>query len=128
MHELSLAMSIVETATELARRQGGARVLDVILRLGRLSCVHEDALRYSFELLREDTPLAASTLTVIPVPVRIWCPDCQCERELPGIQQLVCPVCATRSGDIRAGRDLEIESMLLDDTTGETIDDNTPHS
>ena len=48
MHELSLAMSIVATATELARQQGAARVIDVTLRIGRLSCVHEEALRSSF--------------------------------------------------------------------------------
>ncbi len=127
MHELSIATSVIESASEHARQAGAARVLAVTLRIGRLSCVHEDALRYSFELVREGTLLAEASLTVTPVPVRIWCPTCNTERELPGIQRFACPVCETRSGDIRAGRELEIESITLDLPAEEPTDGHTPH-
>jgi len=127
VHELSLAMSIVQTATELARQEGAARVVNVTLRIGHLSCVHEEALQHAFTLAREKTPLAESSLTVIPVPVRIWCHTCHAEQELPSMQRFACPSCGNPSGDIRAGQELEIESISLDDITAETTDDNTPH-
>jgi len=127
MHELSIATTVIETAGDHARQEGAARVLNVTLRIGRLSCVHEDALRYSFELVRDGTPLADASLTVIPVPVRIWCPACNTEQELPGIQRFACPVCDTRSGDIRAGRELEIESITLDTLDEEPNDGDTPY-
>ncbi len=114
MHELSIANSIVEIAAEHARQQGGSRVTGVTLRIGRLSCVHEDALRYSFDLVSEGTPLAGASLAVIEVPVRIWCPDCRSEVELPGIQRFACPACGHLSGDIRAGRELDIESIQIE--------------
>ena len=113
MHELSLATSIVEIAGEHVRQQGGGRVTSVTLRIGRLSCVHEDALRSSFELVTEGTPLAGASLVVIEVPVRIWCPACEAEVELPGIQRFACPSCGHLSGDIRAGRELDIESIRI---------------
>jgi hydrogenase nickel incorporation protein HypA/HybF len=113
MHELSIASSIVEIAGEHARREGGGRVASVTLRIGRLSCVHEDALRYSFDLVTEGTPLAGATLAVIEVPVRIWCALCEAEVELPGIQRFACPACGHLSGDIRAGRELDIESIQI---------------
>ena len=113
MHELSIANSIVEIAGEHARQQGGGRVSGVVLRIGRLSCVHENALRSSFDLVTEGTPLAGASLTVIEVPVRIWCPTCQAEVELPGIQRFACPACGHLSGDIRAGRELDIESIHM---------------
>ena len=113
MHELSLATSIVEIAGEYVRQQGGGRVTSVTLRIGRLSCVHEDALRSSFELVTEGTPLAGASLVVIEVPVRIWCPACEAEVELPGIQRFACPSCGHLSGDIRAGRELDIESIRI---------------
>lgn len=113
MHELSIATSIVEIAEEHTRRQGGRRVVGVTLRIGRLSCVHEDALRYSFDLVTEGTLLAGATLAVIEVPVLIWCPTCQAEVELPGIQRFACPACGHLSGDIRAGRELDIESIQI---------------
>lgn len=131
MHELSIATSVLTAATDLACQHGASRVLTITLRIGRLSCVHEEALRYSFDLIRAGTPSAEATLTIIPVPVRIWCPSCQNEQDLPGIQHLVCPTCGTRTGDIRAGRELDIESITLDtlDTPDdETTDGNATHS
>lgn len=113
MHELSIASSIVEAVEEHARQHGGANVTAVTLRIGRLSCVHQDALRYSFELVTAGTALAGATLAVIEVPVRIWCPGCRAEQELPGIQRFACPTCGHLSGDIRAGRELEIESITI---------------
>ena len=65
-------------------RAGGGEVRRVTLRIGRLAGVHEDPLRFSFDLVREGTPLAAAELAVIDVPVRIWCPTCEIEVELPG--------------------------------------------
>jgi Zn finger protein HypA/HybF involved in hydrogenase expression len=50
---------------------------------------------------------------VIEVPVRIWCAVCKAEVELPGIQRFACPVCGHLSGDIRAGRELDIESIQI---------------
>ena len=113
MHELSIANSIVEIVAEHARQHGGGRVTGVTLRIGRLSCVHEDALRYSFDLVTEGTPLAGASLAVIEVPVRIWCGLCDAEVELPGIQRFACPACGHLSGDIRAGRELDIESIQI---------------
>ncbi len=115
MHELSIASSIVEIAAEHARQQGGGRVASVTLRIGRLSCVHEDALRYSFDLVTEGTPLAGASLAVIEVPVRIWCAVCNAVVELPGIQRFACPACGHLSGDVRAGRELDIESIQIVD-------------
>lgn len=113
MHEVSLAANIVEIASRHAADQGCRRVVAVTVRIGRLACVHEDALRSSFELLRENTPLVDAELHVVTVPVRVWCPTCGTERELPGIQRFVCPDCGAPTGDIRAGRELDLESIDL---------------
>lgn len=111
MHELSLATSIVAVACDALRRAGGGRVAVVHLRLGVLASVHEDALRFAFEIVRVDTPLAAASLCCEQVPVRIWCGDCRAERTLPDLRRFACPVCGRPSGEVRAGRELEIESL-----------------
>jgi hydrogenase nickel incorporation protein HypA/HybF len=113
MHELSIATSIVEAVTGQLQEHGGGRVAAVNLRIGRLSCVHEDPLRFSFDLVREGTPLEAAELRIEEVPVAIWCPSCEAERELPGIQSFACPACGTRSGEIRRGRELDLDSIEL---------------
>ena len=64
MHELSIAMSIVEIASEEAQRQGSARVEAVHLKLGALSGVVKDALLFSWDLACEDTPIAGARLAI----------------------------------------------------------------
>lgn len=113
MHELSIASNVVELASQHAAEYGGARVAAVTLRIGSLSCVHEDALRFSFDLVREGTPLEEAELRIVAVPVKVWCAACQAERELPGIQRFACPACDTPTADIRAGRELDLESIEL---------------
>jgi hydrogenase nickel incorporation protein HypA/HybF len=116
MHELSIATNIVEIASQHVLEAGGGRVAAVTLRIGRLSCVHEEALRYSFELVREGTLLAGAELRIVAVPVRVWCPRCAAEFELPGIQRFACPICSTPSADICAGRELDLESIDIVET------------
>lgn len=114
MHELSIASRVVELVAEQVRAAGAERAVTITLRIGALSCVHEDALRFSFDLVREGTPAAGAELRIVMVPVTIWCAACGREVALPGIQRFACPVCGTPSGDIRAGRELDLESIELE--------------
>jgi hydrogenase nickel incorporation protein HypA/HybF len=113
MHELSIAARVVEQAAEHCRAAGGHRVAAVTLRIGDLAGVHEPPLRLAFEMLRAGTCLESAELRIVPVPVRIWCPACAAEVEVPGVQRLTCPNCGTVSGDIRAGRELDLESLEI---------------
>jgi hydrogenase nickel incorporation protein HypA/HybF len=113
MHELSIATYVVDLATQHASQHEGSRVAAVTLRVGSLSCVHEAALRFSFDLVCEGTPLKGAELHIVAVPVSVWCAACQAERELPSIQRFACPVCGAPSADIRAGRELDLESIEL---------------
>jgi hydrogenase nickel incorporation protein HypA/HybF len=125
MHELSIAASIVEQATELCHRSGGRRVTEITLRIGRLAGVHLAALRFGFDLVAADTPLAAATLTIVEVPVRVWCPACSAAVELPGLQRFACPACGLPTGEIRTGRELEIESLALE-AAGQAAPESVP--
>lgn len=113
MHELSLAHSLIEIATEHARANGSDRVLAVTLRIGALSCVHRSALEFSFELAAKDTPLEGAELRIIDVPIAIYCESCKREVQLPGIQRFRCPHCDVPSADIRSGKELDILTIEL---------------
>jgi hydrogenase nickel incorporation protein HypA/HybF len=112
MHELSIATRLIEIASERAAEAGG-RVTTVTVRVGRLTCVHEDALRFGFDIAREGTPLDQAELRIVSVPVSVWCPPCGREFELAGIQRLACPHCGRPTADIRSGRELDLESIEL---------------
>src|SRR5580693_4685283 len=115
MHELSIAMGIVEAATDEAQRRG-VRVSAVHLKLGALSGVVKDALLFSYEVACQDTPLAGSQLIVEDLPVIIFCVQCQKARELPSVQLFQCPECGTATMDVRQGKELEVFALeVLDE-------------
>jgi len=114
MHELSIAMSIVETAQEEAERRG-VRVTAVHLRLGALSSVVKDALFFSYEMACRDTPLAGSRLVVEDLPVVVFCPRCEAKRPLTTVQCFECPECGTPTGDIVQGKELEVFALEVEE-------------
>ena len=113
MHELSIAYSLVELAEQSAKDAGASRVLAVHLRLGAMSGVVRGALEFSYEIAAADTLLAGSRLVVKELPVLVHCPKCMKNVQLVSVQRFRCPECDTPSGDIRQGRELEIESIEI---------------
>lgn len=111
MHELSIATAVIDEVTKHVTGAGGGRVIAVTLRIGWLATVHEGALRSGFALASAGTELCGARLEIVDVPVRIWCPACRAERGLPSLQRFACPECGQVSGDIRAGRELDLESI-----------------
>lgn len=114
MHELSIAMSIVEFAAEEAERLGCARVSTVHLRLGEFSGVVKQALLASFEVACADTPLAGSRLIVEQVPLVVYCSGCDARREVRSDRWFVCSECGTPTPEIVQGNELEVTALELE--------------
>jgi hydrogenase nickel incorporation protein HypA/HybF len=115
MHELSIAVSLVELACEEAARLGDARVGALHLRLGPLAGVVEDALRFSFDLAAEGTAVAGARLEVEHVPLTVLCPRCGEERHPASVQHLRCPVCDAPTPHVLRGRELELFALEVHD-------------
>ena len=114
MHELSIVASIVDTVTESVAAYEGARVLEVRLRVGALASVVVESLEFCWGIAIEGTPLEGSKLVVKTLPVVMHCATCG-DVELEGVQSFRCPKCGELCGDLRQGRELEIESIEIDE-------------
>jgi len=108
MHELSIAVSLVEAAEEEAAKYGAAGVGAVHLRLGVLAGVAKEALLFSYELATEGTALAGSRLVIEDAPVVVFCHNCQERRPIRSLQQFCCAACDTPATDVLQGRELEV--------------------
>lgn len=113
MHELSIAMSIVEGAEEEAAKHPGKRVEVVHLRLGTLSGVVRDALLFSYELACDGTTLDGTRLEIEDVIPAFFCELCHVEREIASIQDLRCGECLTPSSNLIRGREIMIVGLEL---------------
>lgn len=114
MHELSIAMSIIDAATDEAK-QRGVHVNAVHLRMGVLSGVVKDALFFSYEVACQDTPLEGSRLIIEDIPVAVFCPRCKEKRVLPSVQSFTCPECGTPSGEVVQGKELEVFALEVEE-------------
>ena len=115
MHELSIAASIVEAVTESAAAYPGARVKEVRLRVGALASIVEDCLQFCWELATEGTALVGSALVINKLPVMVHCGSCGVDAEIEGVQSFRCPRCGEPAADLRQGRELEIDSIEIEE-------------
>ncbi len=111
MHELSIAMSMIDQITEESDSRGGLQVEAVHLKLGVFSGVAKDALLFAWELACEGTPLGGSHLVIETIPLVIYCTSCKVERTPESLYQLCCPHCQTPAQEIVRGREIEIASL-----------------
>jgi hydrogenase nickel incorporation protein HypA/HybF len=114
MHELSIALSILDLAHEEATRHGGARVLEVHLKLGPLSGVVKEALLSAFDLVRASETASDARLVIEETPIRVHCPVCQDTRGVMSVQELRCAECGAPTPDVLSGRDLEVVAMEIE--------------
>jgi hydrogenase nickel incorporation protein HypA/HybF len=114
MHELSIALSILDLASEQAEQHGGGHIVVIHLKLGSLSGVVKEALLSSFQLARAGSPFEECELAIEEVPVVGYCSKCAAERAVPSIQELGCSVCGTPMSQILRGRELEVVALEIE--------------
>jgi hydrogenase nickel incorporation protein HypA/HybF len=113
MHEMSIALSILDVAQEEAERRG-ARVAAIHLKLGPHCGVVKEALLSAYDLARESTPLAGANLVIEDVALTAWCPSCGCARTIPSVQMLCCPECGSPTPEVISGRELEVVALEIE--------------
>jgi hydrogenase nickel incorporation protein HypA/HybF len=114
MHELSIAVSMIEMATEEAERRGGAHVSALHVKLGPLSGVVKDALMFSYDVATSGTPLEGSRLVIEEVQVVVNCPECREQRIIESIQRFCCPVCGALTPEVVQGKELLLVAMEIE--------------
>ncbi|MER5470761.1 hydrogenase maturation nickel metallochaperone HypA [Streptomyces sp. NPDC002935] len=113
MHELSIAVAVVEQVEEAVREQGRG-VASLTLRIGELAGVVPEALDFSFGLATEGTALAGAHLVIETVEARAHCDGCGREAPTGMPPVLWCAVCGATLTLLR-GRELEIVRVTLAD-------------
>jgi len=116
VHELSIALSLVEAACEAAAPLGNVRVEALHVRLGALSGVVKEALAFSFDVAAKGTSIDGARLDIEDVPVTAYCPRCETERGLDAASfALRCPVCGTQLPQLIHGREMELTALEVCD-------------
>jgi len=110
MHELSIALNILEMAQAEAERRS-VKVNAVHLKLGALSGVVKESLLFSYDVASADTVLKGSRLVIEEVPVAVFCSKCQAQRPVDSVQRLCCTECGTPTSKVVQGKELELVAL-----------------
>ena len=113
MHEMGIAMQIVEIATaSIPADLTGARIEAVNLKVGKLSAIVPDSLRFCFDAVTKDTALEGARLQITEIPVQAACNACRHEWTIDA-PAFACPACGSGDITLLSGRELDIESIEL---------------
>lgn len=113
MHELSLCESILDTIITRTRQQGFSRVRRVWLEIGALANVELAALRFAFEVVRENTLAATAELEIITLPGRAWCLDCAQAVTVHALYD-PCPLCGGYQWRLTGGHEMRIKELEVE--------------
>ena len=114
MHEMGIAAQIVEISiASIPDSYKNARVESIHLKIGKLTAIVQESLRFCFEAIAKDTPLSGATLNIEEVPIVARCLSCQNEWTIDAAV-FVCPECRSGEIDVVSGRELDIVSIEIE--------------
>jgi hydrogenase nickel incorporation protein HypA/HybF len=112
MHELSIATSIVKTVEKEVQDNGGEKVLEIHLEIGKLSGVEIQSLLFVWKLTANGTVLQDSKVIINEPEGKARCSECETEFKLEKIYDS-CPKCNGPFKNIISGKELKIKKLII---------------
>ena len=115
MHELSIALSILDIVESACRNHDCSRVELVRVRIGRAAGVMSDALAFSFDAAKGGTLAEGASLEIDEVPVGGHCRDCASDFTVEEKYVFGCPKCGGVEFTVHSGHELEVVDLEVDE-------------
>ena len=123
MHEMGIVMEVIRIVeASIPSGKSGADVERINLKVGKLSAVVSDSLRFCFEVATSKTPLEGARLVIEEIPVTAVCTDCRHQWTIEN-PVFICPTCNGRNIEMLSGRELDIESIEIREGDQDHVDE-----
>lgn len=110
MHELSIAVNIVDIALKEAKKASAEKITDVHLDVGALSGIITEALDFAMQMAVKDSILEDAKIHIREIAGRARCEECAKEFPLDDLFE-TCPHCSSLKLKIIDGQELKIRSL-----------------
>jgi hydrogenase nickel incorporation protein HypA/HybF len=118
MHEVSLMTNLLDIVERTAAAECRGPVRLIHLKIGEMSGVNPEAMRFAFEVLSRGTAAEGATLEIERVPVRVRCSGCGAETS-PRDLVFRCAECGCGEIEILTGREMEVDYILVGEDEAE---------
>ena len=113
MHELSIAMSIVDICAEETEKAGANKVTMVELDIGSMSGVVIEALEFAWDAATQNSVADGSELRIQKIEARAKCRECAQEFDVDNFYS-PCPGCGAFGYEIFKGQELKVRAITVD--------------
>ncbi len=115
MHEVSIALGMVDELTRIARENNAEKITLVKLKIGKLSGIVVDSLKFAFDAIKLEHPIMTTAEIIInEIPLIYKCNDCNTEFEADDLYFPECTGCKSYNLAIISGEEQHIENVELD--------------
>lgn len=111
MHEASIAISLLETVSDLCQQEGYNSIESVRLKVGRVAGILPEALLFAFDAAKSDTIANKAELIIEYVALGGFCCDCGLQFDSEERYIYACPACKSSAIKITRGDELQIIDM-----------------
>lgn len=110
MHELSVAMGIVNIAEKEIKKANKNKVTLIELEIGSISGVELDSLEYVWDIAVKDTVLENAEKVIDFIEAEAKCLECDTKFSVENVYDN-CPKCKSYFKDIIKGKELRVKSL-----------------
>ncbi len=113
MHELSIAMNILDIVEKTAQVNGAAAVKDIFVEVGALAGVMIPSLEFGLEIAKQDTCAREAGIHIQEIEGRGRCPTCGGTFPM-GYPIEPCPQCGSSYLRMTAGDELRVREIEVE--------------
>lgn len=112
MHEMTIALNIIEIAEEQAKLNEVQSFSEIELEVGEVSGVVPEALQFALDSAIKDSVLEQAHIKILVVPAQTKCRACAAMYR-PDDLFSICPSCSAFNNDVIAGKELKVSKLAL---------------
>lgn len=113
MHEMTVAAKLVDLINGVVADQAAEAAMTARIRLGVLTCINPDSLRFGFEALSRETTAADCELDIQIVPAMAVCRECGWSGTISDPLMLTCRGCEGRDLELSEGQELTLKTVAV---------------
>ena len=115
MHEVSIALGMVDELIKIARNNNATKINAVKLKIGNMSSIVTDSLIFAFDAVKlEHSLLSDARIVIEEIPTVYECSNCNSSFEVDNIYFPSCSNCESLNVTLISGEEQHIENVELE--------------
>lgn len=113
MYEFSLANSVARTVVKLCQDMGWKKIRRLMVKVGGMRQINPELMSFIFTAMSRGTPAEGAVMSVLMVPVTVYCYVCG-RTGTREDTQFLCPYCGSRNVQLLSGLEFNIEVLEVE--------------